>query len=132
MCLNLPIKNSKVAILGLGFKANSGNLRNTPAKPIVLGLSERKARIIAHDPYADFEQFRENVAEVECTRKIEDALEKARCTVIVTDHFLYKQMPLSHIAGLMDTPRAIVDARHIVDPVEAKNYNIVFKGLGKP
>jgi len=130
--MKIPIRGSKIAVLGLGFKANSGNLRNTPAKPIVLGLLRRGAKILAHDPYTDFSEFQEKVAKVECTRKIEEAVQKARCLVIVTDHFVYKRMPLSHIAELMDVPRAVVDARHLVDPAEAESLNMVFEGLGKP
>lgn len=130
--MNTPISGSQVAILGLGFKANSGDLRNTSAEPISRGLLQRGASILAQDPFVDFEEVNQIMPSLRCTRSIEEAVRGAICTVIVTDHLEYRGLKAGYLKGLMSKPCAIVDARHIIDPAEAMALGVVFRGFGKP
>jgi len=130
--MGASMRGSRVAVLGLGFKANSGDLRNTPAEPIIKGLLERGAEVVAHDPFAHFDDVGRILPDLVCTRIVEEAVRGAACTVIVTGHLEYRGLTAKCLRDLMSKPGAIVDARHIIDPKEAFALKVVFRGLGKP
>ena len=130
--MNTPIKDSRIAVLGLGFKANSGDLRNTSAKPIVEGLLARGAVLIAQDPFARFDEVNKLLPRLQCTRSIQEAVRGATCTVIVTDHLEYRKLTADHLKKLMSTPSAVIDARNVINPQDATASGLVFRGLGKP
>ncbi len=130
--MNLPIEKEKITVLGLGFKANNGSLRNTQATPIVRGLQQRRAVVVAHDPFVDLTEMQRLYPDLEYVSTIEEALEKARCSIIVTDHSPFRQISIHQLKQAMLQPCAIVDARHIIDPRKAIACGIVFRGLGKP
>jgi len=130
--MNAPTKEARIAVLGLGFKANSGDLRNTPAKPITEGMAKQGAHVIVQDPFARFDEVKQILPDVACTRSIAEAVRGSSCTVIVTDHLEYRGLTAGYLKGLMTKPCAIVDARHIIDPKEAALSNVTFRGLGKP
>jgi len=129
--MNMPIKGARIAVLGLGFKANSGDLRNTPAEPILKGLFERGCYVVAQDPFAPFDEVIQIFPNLDCTRSIEDAVRGSVCAVIVTDHLEYRRLTADYLKKLMSTTCAIVDARHMIDPKEAVNSGVIFRGLGK-
>jgi len=129
--MNAPTRGAQVGVLGLGFKANSGDLRNTPAEPIVKGLFKRGALVAAQDPFAEYEEVGRIMPNLVCRRSIEEAIRGAVCTVIVTDHLEYRRLTAGYLKALMTVPCAIVDARHIIDPIEAATSGVVFRGLGK-
>jgi len=130
--INVPIKGARIAVLGIGFKANSGDLRNTPAKPIIEDLLKQGAHVIAQDPFARFDEVTQILPNINCTRSIEEAVRGATCTVIATDHIEYRGLTARYLKGLMTKPCVIVDARHIIDPKEAALSYVTFRGLGKP
>lgn len=130
--MNTSIKDSRIAVLGLGFKANSGDLRNTPAKPIVEGLLARGAVLTAQDPFARFDEVNKLLPRLQCTRSIQEAVRGATCTVIVTDHLEYRRLTADHLKKLMSTPSAVIDARNAINPQDAATSGLVFRGLGKP
>lgn len=129
--MSVPIEGARVSALGLGFKANSGDLRNTPSEPIIKGLLARGAFVVAHDPFARFEEVSRILPKIICTRNLEETIKGTRCTVIVTDHLEYRGLTIRYLRGLMSKPCAVVDARHIIDPKEALASKVIFRGFGK-
>jgi len=130
--MKTPIKGVKIAVLGISFKGNSGDLRNTPATPIIKKLLELGGDVIAHDPFASFNEISQTFPKLSCTRKIEEALRNARCAVIVTDHLEYGRLEPSEMIKLMGKPAAIVDARHMMEPEEAVQTGFIYRGVGIP
>lgn len=130
--MNVALKGAKVAVLGLGFKANSGDLRNTPAGPIIKEMRRRGFQVKAHDPFVQHAEIVQIFPDIVFTRDIEEAVRGANCTVIVTDHLEYRRLTAKYLESLMSHPGAIVDARHIIDTDEAASARIIFRGLGKP
>jgi len=130
--IGIPQKGARVAVLGLGFKANSGDLRNTPAEPIIEGLLERGALVVAHDPFVRFDEVSRILPTIVCTRNLEEAIKGTTCTVLVTDHLEYRGLTARYLRELMSKPCAIVDARHIIDPKDAVASKVIFRGFGKP
>ena len=130
--IDVPLKDARIAVLGLAFKANSGDLRNTSSEPVIKDLIKRGAIIAAQDPFVQFDEVSKILPEITFTRKIKESVKGALCTVIVTDHLEYRGLTASYLKKLMSSPCAIVDARHIIDPNEAIAIGVVFRGLGKP
>jgi UDP-N-acetyl-D-mannosaminuronic acid dehydrogenase len=126
------VEGRLVAVLGLAFKGNSGDLRNTPMKPVLKGLSEMGARIMAQDPYVDFQEA-ENVftgLNVAFTRSIRECISGASCLVIGADHLDYRRLAPSEISGAMARPAAVVDARRVLDPESIIREGLVYRGVG--
>ena len=128
--MEIPVRNAGIAILGLSFKGNSGDLRNTPAVPIIRRLLELGGDLVAHDPFANFDEIRKFFPDLNCTRNVEKALTGAKCAVIVTDHLEYAKMKASAMIKIMARPASLVDARHMIDPEEALKAGFIYRGLG--
>lgn len=130
--MNITIADGKVAVLGLGFKANNGSLRSTPAESLIEGLQRRGALVVAYDPFARSDEVKHILPKLERVNEIEEALYGARCAIIATDHSVFRRLSVSYMKEIMAKPCAIVDARHIINPKEAESQGIIFRGLGKP
>lgn len=120
---NKDLKNAKVSILGLAYKGNTDDTRETPARKIIYEL-RNKCRVFSHDPIVT-QDFGE-----EFSNDLEKILRNADCLVIVTDHDVYKSLDLQKIKKLMSEPCIIIDGRRVIDPEKAKKYNIEYYGIG--
>lgn len=128
--MEIPVRDAKIAILGLSFKGNSGDLRNTPAVPIIRRLLELGGDLFAHDPFANFDEIKRVFPDLPCTRNVEKALKGAKCAVIITDHLEYAKLETFQMIKVMASPAALVDARYMVDPEKALKAGFIYKGLG--
>lgn len=124
------IRGSKVAVLGLAFKGNSGDLRNTPAFPVVGGLMKLGATVSAQDPFAEFDELNQHIPNLSLTRDIEGAVKNADCAIILTDHLEYRRIKAADIARIMRKPSALVDTRHIMEKAEATAVEMTYRGIG--
>ncbi|HIK00700.1 TPA: nucleotide sugar dehydrogenase [archaeon] len=124
------IRNSKIAILGLTFKRDTNDLRETPAKVIYDLLNREGAQIVLYDRFA----FPEDVEKLFKTKKVEnleEACKNADCLVIATDHSEFRELKLKRIKELMRTP-CIIDGRHMINPNFALDLGFDFEGIGRP
>ncbi|MBO3809966.1 MAG: nucleotide sugar dehydrogenase [Candidatus Brockarchaeota archaeon] len=121
-----------VSVLGLAFKGNSGDLRNTPMKPVLKGLSEMGARIKAHDPYVDFQEAEKVFSglNVSFTRSVLECITGASCLIIGADHLDYRRLTASEISRAMAKPAAVVDARRVFDPESMIREGLIYRGVG--
>ncbi len=113
----------RIAILGLGFLKDSGDLRNSPAIPVIEAL-KAEADLIVHDPYV------EEWDTAPLTSDLKGALSGADCAVFVTDHSVYQTIMLSTMASLMRT-RIIVDGRNLFDAEKCERAGFLYAGIGK-
>jgi UDP-N-acetyl-D-mannosaminuronic acid dehydrogenase len=117
---------AKVAVLGLAFKGDTSDLRASQALLICKRLQELGARVEAFDPYVKEEPSGIRLTDMEA------AVKGADCVVVATEHSQFKKVALSWLASLVNKPAALVDARAIFDPKEAKALGFVWRGLGRP
>ena len=82
------IENSKIGILGIAYKGNVADARETPAQPLIKALKEKNANVFAHDPYTSPEMI-ELIGTVPVS--IDKAL-KCDAVVLITDHEEYKSI----------------------------------------
>ena len=124
------LRNSKIAILGLTFKSNTNDLRETPAKKIYDLLNREGAQLVLYDRFA-FPEDVEKMFKAKPVDSIEDACSNADCIVIATDHAEFRELKLKRIKELMRTP-CIVDGRHMISPEFALQVGFDFEGIGRP
>ena len=130
--MGLKIDGRVVAVLGLAFKGNSSDLRNTPMKAVVKGLVEMGAKVRAQDPYVDFEEARKLFAEpdVTFTRDVLECIKGASFLVVGADHLDYRKLSPSEISKAMSRPAAVVDARRMFDPDSMAEEGLIYRGVG--
>ena len=124
------LRNSKIALLGLTFKKDTNDLRETPAKKLYDFLNREGAQIALYDKFA----FADDVLKLFKASKLEnleDVVKDADCLVIATDHAEFRELKLKRIKELMRTP-CIVDARHMINPQFALELGFDFEGIGRP
>ena len=116
-------KGTCVAIFGLAFLDNSGDVRNSPASAVIKLLKDRY-RVIGHDPYVDeFEG-------VEIVKDLDSALRMADCAIFLTRHREYTMLTIDHISGLM-RHKVIVDGRNSFEKHRAEQLGFSYRGIGK-
>ena len=100
------VKGSKILLLGIAYKKNISDLRESPALDIMHLLEEKGAQVDYHDPYVprfNYEGFsRTGITD------LDQALTAADCVVIATDHTIYAWDDVRNSA------RLIVDTRHVL------------------
>lgn len=101
-----------VSILGLSFKPDTDDIRESPALKLVSELEKMNCKISAYDPKA-MDNFRKLHAKIIYCKSIEDALKDSRACFIVTDWKEFKK-PISFYEAHMANP-LIIDSRRILD-----------------
>ncbi|MEZ4515905.1 MAG: nucleotide sugar dehydrogenase [Chloroflexota bacterium] len=101
------INGSTVLVLGVAYKRNVGDVRESPALDIIHLLGERGANVVYHDPYVPQVRIEETV--LESSELTDEALAAADCVVIVTDHSDFDYARITEKANL------IVDTRNAVN-----------------
>lgn len=112
------IKGTKITLLGLSYKPNISDLRESPALAIQKGLIKMGADLSIYDPYV-----KTNV------KSLKNAISNATALVIATAHKefvddLLELLPKSKI-------KVIIDGRNCLNKTEVSKLNIIYKGIGK-
>jgi len=99
------VKGSTVLILGVAYKRDIDDMRESPALDIMRLLEQRGANVTFHDPHVA--TFREDGHEYHSITLTPEALRAADAVVIVTDHTAYEwQMVVDHATLVVDTRNA--------------------------
>jgi UDP-N-acetyl-D-galactosamine dehydrogenase len=121
------VKGAKVALLGLTFKEDVPDLRNTRAVDIVDELKEYEVEVAVHDPLADAEEAKRYYG-LELTSM--DALVGVDAVVVAVMHKTYTAMGIDGIAKLCAKGNPIiVDVKNALDSVHARSKGIVYWSL---
>jgi UDP-N-acetyl-D-glucosamine dehydrogenase len=99
------VKGSHILILGIAYKKDIDDMRESPALDVMRLLEERGAHVDYHDPFVP--SFRENGESKSGVPLSKDVLERADAVVIVTDHSgVDYQMVTDHARLVVDTRNA--------------------------
>ena len=105
-----PVKGSRVLVLGVAYKPNVSDLRESPALDILHLLQEKGADVQYHDPHVP--AFNHDGMTMESVADLDAALQGTDCTVIVTDHSVYDW---EHVA---EEAQLVVDTRHVTERLD--------------
>jgi UDPglucose 6-dehydrogenase len=110
--------DERIAVLGLAFKSGTDDVRNSRAIPIIDGLLDRDAEVVAYDPVAT-ENVRDHFPDVEYADSAAEALDGAHAALVVTDWDEFAA--LDDAFDAMADP-VVVDGRRIVERREGITY----------
>jgi len=124
------IEGKKVAILGLAFKPETDDMRDSPALDIIPRLMAAGAGISAYDPAA-MEQARPLLPEgVSYCTSAAEAVSSADVTVIVTEWNEFRAMSPADMAGAM-RGNVLVDLRNVYDPAAVTKAGLNLSNIGR-
>jgi dTDP-alpha-D-glucose dehydrogenase len=124
------IETSKIAVLGIAFKNNTGDCRLTPTKYVVALLEESGCELSVHDPWVPDEEA-PTVTKIPLTPDIESAVKDADALVVLAGHREFHQIPLARLADLTATGCVFLDGRNSFDPAAVRAAGFVYKGIGR-
>lgn len=114
------IKNSKVGVLGLAYKANVDDTRESPAFEIVNILKTRGADVFVFDPHV------KNGSNV---KDADELLNKSDYLILATDHSEFKSMDLEKLKK--NKILVLIDGRNCLDKEKIKSMGILYHGIGR-
>lgn len=101
------IENPKVAALGLAFKGNIDDMRESPSVDVVEQFRLRGVTIAAHDPHIKENNLPEQV------QNMGEAVQNASALVILTDHKVFKDLDPATLTSMKN--KIVIDAKNCVD-----------------
>ena len=120
------LDGTKVAVLGLTFKANTDDLRDSPSLEVSRRLIAAGATIQAFDP-----AVHRSVGDIPVFDSAYSAAEAADVIVLLTEWDEFRWLDWEKIAEQMKTA-SIVDARNLLDPATLRRKGFIYEGLGRP
>jgi UDPglucose 6-dehydrogenase len=124
------IAGKTLAILGLSFKPNTDDMRESPALPIVQGLLDRGAMVRAFDPEA-MEGCKPLFPTVTYCENAYEAAEDADALVIVTEWNPFRKLELDRLYELLRQP-LVIDLRNLYDPEKMAAAGFRYISIGRP
>ncbi|HET6378284.1 MAG TPA: UDP-glucose/GDP-mannose dehydrogenase family protein [Methylocella sp.] len=122
------VRGKTVAVLGLTFKPNTDDMRDSPAISIITALQDGGARIHAFDPEG-MDQARHFLDGLTFFYDPYSCCEKADALVIVTEWDAFRALDLDRIKSALAAP-IMVDLRNIYDPAEMARKGFTYSGVG--
>lgn len=127
--LHGSVDGKKIAILGLTFKPDTDDMRDSPSIPMIRLLQRSGAIINAYDPEG-MEQARKIFKDVEYFEDAYHCVEDADAVVFMTEWVNLKHLDLDRLAAIMKTP-VMVDLRRIYSPEEAAKHGFTVETIGR-
>ncbi|MCX7735616.1 MAG: nucleotide sugar dehydrogenase [Candidatus Kapabacteria bacterium] len=114
-----PIKNTKICLFGLSYKANVGDLRESPSLKIQEILLHKGADLLVYDPY---------FPELSSVKSLDEALEKSFAIVLATNHDEFKSIDADKL--IKSDVKIVIDGKNFLNKSEIQKSGIYYKGIG--
>ena len=125
------LSGKTVALLGLTFKPNTDDMRDSPSLDIVPALLEAGASVRAHDPEGMDEAKKILGDEIMYCDGPYHAMEGADVAVILTEWESYRALDLPRVKTLLNAP-VFVDLRNVYDPELMEREGFQYSSIGRP
>jgi UDPglucose 6-dehydrogenase len=123
------VAGKTIALLGLTFKPNTDDMRESPSIPIVYALLDKGARIRVYDPEG-MDEARKVLGDVDYRASAYDCLGGADAAVIVTEWDEFRALDLDRVKALLAQP-LIVDLRNIYRPEDMAQRGFRYESIGR-
>lgn len=124
------LKNKRCTILGLAFKPNTDDIRESASIVIVNELIKNGAKVVAYDPIAMNNAKKVLPNAVHFAKNMEEALKGAEIVFILTEWREFLEFPLEDFVNLMENP-IIFDGRNCFSLETMKAYPIEYHSVGR-
>ncbi|MEE4208115.1 MAG: UDP-glucose/GDP-mannose dehydrogenase family protein [Parvularcula sp.] len=123
------VKGKTVAILGLTFKPNTDDMRDSPSLDLVPMLKEAGATIRAHDPEG-MDEAKKHLPDIMYCDGPYHACEGADVAVVVTEWDHYRALDLKRLKTMMNAP-VLVDLRNVYEPSRVRESGFEYSSIGR-
>ena len=123
------INNRKVTVLGLAFKANTDDIRESAAIDMIRGILDHGGIVSAYDPIAN-NAMSTVYKDIEYYNSLYDAVEGAEGVVIMTEWNEFRSLDLHKIKNMM-SGNIILDTRNIIDMDELSSFGFSYDNIGR-
>ena len=118
--IKIPMNGAKVGVLGIAYKANVDDVRESPSVKIIELLKKYKTNLLTFDPH---------IVEKSTAKNLEMVLKHSDAIVLVTDHDEFKNIEPKIFRKYKI--KVIIDGKNCLDKDEFKKLGIVYKGIGR-
>jgi UDPglucose 6-dehydrogenase len=123
------LKGKKIGVLGLSFKPETDDMRESPAIDIVHAIIKRGGTVCAFDPVA-MDEAKHYLNGIEYATDEYDALVDADALVIITEWNQFRALDMERVKSLLKTPK-IIDLRNIYEPEDMRQHGFEYVGVGR-
>ena len=124
------IEGAKIAVLGLAFKPDSDDVRDSPALDVAARLAELGGSVRATDPQA-IETSRRLHPELNYVASAAEAARDADVVLVLTEWREYRDIDPNELGSVVSV-RAILDGRNCLNPVQWREAGWTYRALGRP
>jgi UDPglucose 6-dehydrogenase len=124
------LEGANVGLWGLAFKANTDDLRESPAVFVAEQLIAEGARIRAYDPAAR-EAAAVLLPGLDVVTDAYEAAAGASVLALLTEWDEFRWLDFGRVHASMQEPHAVVDARNLLDPSAMRRRGFVYQGVGR-
>ena len=117
---NKLLAGTRVAVLGIAYKADIGDSRESPAFEIIHALEKENASVVAYDPF---------VPAKSTVKTLDEALNDTKVVIIATAHSDFKKLTPADFKKF--GVEVVVDGRNCLDKEAFQNSGIIYKGIGR-
>ncbi|TAK95469.1 nucleotide sugar dehydrogenase [Patescibacteria group bacterium] len=114
------IKGTNIGLLGLSYKANVGDLRESPSLRILNILREKGAAVHIFDPF---------VPSMSTVKNIDELLEKSEAIILATNHQAFMEIPADKFNAF--GIKVVIDGKNALDKEALKKLGILYGGIGR-
>ncbi|MCS5614193.1 MAG: UDP-glucose/GDP-mannose dehydrogenase family protein [Candidatus Marinimicrobia bacterium] len=127
--LDNDLKGKIIAVLGLAFKQETDDVRDSPAIEIINSIHDTGGIIKAYDPIAN-DSMKEIFPELDYKSNWHEAVEGCDAVVIMTEWNEFRSLDLEKLKNLMSQP-VVLDTRNILNVSELKRLEFKFDNVGR-
>src|SRR5665647_1632956 len=124
------IRGQTIAVLGLTFKPNTDDMRDSPSLPLITALQDMGAKVRAFDPVG-MEQAKPMMSNVTFCDDAYACAEGASALVIVTEWEQFRALDFKRLKTVMVRP-VLVDLRNIYRAEEVARHGFTYDSIGRP
>ncbi|MCJ7791175.1 MAG: nucleotide sugar dehydrogenase, partial [Dehalococcoidia bacterium] len=119
------IKGSKVLIMGLAYKENVADIRETPVKEMVKELKEFGVEVYGYDPLLDGIEHEFGIRAVSDI----ESLKGIDCVILAVTHKAFAEMTLEMLKSIMSSAPILIDVRGFFNKEEAERKGFYYRTL---
>ncbi|MEL6359713.1 MAG: UDP-glucose/GDP-mannose dehydrogenase family protein [Pseudomonadota bacterium] len=123
------VSGKTIAVLGLTFKPNTDDMRDSPSLDVIPALQNAGAKIRAFDP-AGMEEAKPHFSSVEYCDGPYHAMDGADAAVLLTEWDEFRALDFNRIKGLLSAP-VFVDLRNVYRPAQVRELGFTYVSIGR-
>lgn len=118
-----------IGVLGLSFKPETDDMRESPATDIIREMIKRGATVKAYDPVA-MNEARHSLPDIEYAADEYSAIDGADALVIITEWNQFRALDMEKVKSLLKSPK-VADLRNIYEPEDMREMGFEYVGVGR-